>query len=162
MGEKTMLYIRGTNNRYRLADEKDIIFEAIQIYNRNFSRGESLTCPEKAKDCMKLKLAPFEHEVFVCLFLDNQHRVIALDELFRGTIDGASVYPREVVKATLQYNAAALIMAHNHPSGISEPSQADRVITEKLKTALALIEVRILDHFIVGETVYSFAEHGLL
>jgi DNA repair protein RadC len=109
-----------------------------------------------------LKLAPYEHEVFVCLFLDNQHRVIACDELFRGTIDGASVYPREVVKAALQYNAAALIMAHNHPSGISDPSQADRVITEKLKEALALIDVRVLDHFIVGENVYSFAEHGLL
>jgi DNA repair protein RadC len=94
--------------------------------------------------------------------LDNQHRVIACDELFRGTIDGASVYPREVVKAALQYNAAALIMAHNHPSGISDPSQADRVITEKLKEALALIDVRVLDHFIVGENVYSFAEHGLL
>ena len=157
-----MLYIRGTNNRYRMADEQDVIFEAIQIYNRYFSRGESLTSPDKAKDCIKLKLAPYEHEVFLCLFLDNQHRVIACDELFRGTIDGASVYPREVVKASLHYNAAALIMAHNHPSGISDPSQADRVITGKLKEALALIDVRVLDHFIVGETVYSFAEHGLL
>lgn len=157
-----MLYIRGTNNRYRMADEQDVIFEAITIYNRYFSRGEALTSPDKVKDFIKLKLVPFEHEVFVCLFLDNQHRVIAYDELFRGTIDGASVYPREVVKAALQYNAAALLMAHNHPSGISEPSQADRVITEKLKEALALIDIRVLDHFIVGETVYSFAEHGLL
>ncbi|CAD6875312.1 RadC family protein [Methylomonas fluvii] len=157
-----MLYIRGTNNRYRMADEQDVILEAIQIYNRTFSRGEDLTSPDKAKDCIKLKLAPYEHEVFVCLFLDNQHRVIACDELFRGTIDGASVYPREVVKASMHYNAAALIMAHNHPSGISDPSQADRVITAKLKEALALIDVRVLDHFIVGETVYSFAEHGLL
>jgi DNA repair protein RadC len=134
----------------------------IKHYNRYFSRGEALTSPDKAKDCIKLKLAPYEHEVFVCLFLDNQHRVIACDELFRGTIDGASVYPREVVKTALQYNAAALIMAHNHPSGISDPSQADRVITGKLKEALALIDVRVLDHFIVGENVYSFAEHGLL
>lgn len=157
-----MLYIRGTNNRYRMADEQDVILEAIQIYNRTFSRGEALTSPDKAKDCIKLKLAPYEHEVFVCLFLDNQHRVIACDELFSGTIDGASVYPREVVKTALQYNAAALIIAHNHPSGISDPSQADRVITAKLKEALALIDVRVLDHFIVGETVYSFAEHGLL
>jgi len=157
-----MLFIRGTNNRYRMADEQDVILEAIQIYNRTFSRGEALTSPDKAKDCIKLKLAPYEHEVFVCLFLDNQHRVIACDELFRGTIDGASVYPREVVKASLNYIAAALIIAHNHPSGISDPSQADRVITAKLKEALALIDVRVLDHFIVGETVYSFAEHGLL
>lgn len=157
-----MLFIRGSNNRYRLADEEDVIFEAIQIYNRCFSRGEALTSPDKAKDCIKLKLAPFEHEVFLCLFLDNQHKVIACEELFRGTIDGASVYPREVVKTALQNNASALIMAHNHPSGICEPSQADRVITEKLKAALALIDIRVLDHFVVGESVYSFAEHGLL
>jgi DNA repair protein RadC len=157
-----MLYIRGSNNRYRVADDDEVIYEAIQIQNRQFRKGEPLTSPDKGKDCIKLKLTPLEHEVFVCLFLDNQHRVIACDELFRGTIDGASIYPREVVKATLKHNAAALILAHNHPSGISEPSQADKVITEKLKTALALIDVRVLDHFIVGESVYSFAEHGLL
>lgn len=157
-----MLFIRGSNNRYRVADEDDVIFEALQIYNRYFSRGEALTDPDKAKDCIKLKLAPLEHEVFLCVFLDNQHKVIASEELFRGTIDGASVYPREVVKTALQHNAAALIFAHNHPSGISEPSQADRLITEKLKTALALIDIRVLDHFVVGEAVYSFAEHGLL
>lgn len=157
-----MLFIRGSNNRYRVADEDDVIFEALQIYNRYFSRGEALTDPDKAKDCIKLKLAPLEHEVFLCVFLDNQHKVIASEELFRGTIDGASVYPREVVKTALQHNAAALIFAHNHPSGISEPSQADRLITEKLKTALALIDIRVLDHFVVGESVYSFAEHGLL
>ncbi|OQW64953.1 MAG: DNA repair protein [Proteobacteria bacterium ST_bin11] len=157
-----MLFLRGTNNRYRVADEDDVIYEAIQIYNRTFSKGEALTSADKAKDCIKLKLAPFEYEVFVCLFLDNQHRVIACEELFRGTIDGASVYPREVVKAALQHNAAALFMAHNHPSGISEPSQADKVITDKLKAALALIDIRVLDHFIVGESIYSFAEHGLL
>ncbi|ATG88320.1 RadC family protein [Methylomonas koyamae] len=157
-----MLFIRGSNNRYRVADEDDVIFEALQIYNRYFSKGEALTDPDKAKDCIKLKLAPLEHEVFLCVFLDNQHKVIACEELFRGTIDGASVYPREVVKTALRHNAAALIFAHNHPSGISEPSQADRVITEKLKTALALIEIRVLDHFVVGESVYSFAEHGLL
>ena len=157
-----MLYKRGSNNRYRMADEDEILFEAIQIHNRKLSKGESLTSPDKGKDCIQLKLAALEHEVFVCLFLDNQHRVIACDELFRGTIDGASIYPREVVKATLKHNAAALILAHNHPSGISEPSQADKVITEKLKAALGLIDVRVLDHFIVGETVYSFAEHGLL
>ncbi|OAI13186.1 DNA repair protein [Methylomonas koyamae] len=157
-----MLFIQETNNHYRMANEQDVILEAIQIYNRTFSRGKALTSPDEARDCIKLKLAPYEHEVFLCLFLDNQHRVIACDELFRGTIDGASVYPREVVKAALHHNAAALIIAHNHPSGISEPSQADRAITAKLKEALALIDVRVLDHFIVGETVYSFAEHGLL
>lgn len=157
-----MLYIRGSNHRYRVADDDEVIFEALQIQNRRFSQGQPLTSPDKGKDCIKLKLAALEHEVFVCLFLDNQHRVIACDELFRGTIDGASIHPREVVKATLKHNAAALILAHNHPSGISEPSQADKVITDKLKAALDLIDVRVLDHFIVGESVYSFAEHGLL
>lgn len=97
------------------------------------------------------------------IFLDNQHRIIQRKELFRGTIDGASVYLREVAKEALQVNAAAMIFAHSHPSGIAEPSQADRHITEKLKQALALFEIRVLDHFIVGrEGIYSFAEHGLI
>lgn len=156
-----MLYIKETSGEYRVADEDDVIYEAIAIYNRYFARGESLDSPDKARDMLKLKLAPHEHEVFLCLFLDKQHKVIACEELFRGTIDSASVYPREVVKTALQYNAAALIFAHNHPSGIAEPSDADRAITEKLKQALSLVDIRVLDHFIVGETVYSFAEHGL-
>ena len=101
--------------------------------------------------------------MFACLFLDNQHRVIHLDQLFRGTIDGASVYPREVVKKALHHNAAAVIFAHNHPSGISEPSPADKQITEKLKQALALLDIRVLDHFIIADgQPYSFAEHGLI
>ncbi|MFM8341267.1 MAG: DNA repair protein RadC [Methylomonas sp.] len=157
-----MLYIRTANNRYRIANDQDVIFEAMEIYNRNFSRGEALPSADKAKNFFRLKLAPIEHEVFICLFLDNQHRVISYEELFRGSINAANVYPREVVKSALRYNAAALIMAHNHPSGISEPSHADRLITEKLKAALDLIDVRVLDHIVVGETVYSFAEHGLL
>lgn len=156
-----MLYIKETSGEYRVADEDDVIYEAIAIYNRYFARGESLDSPDKARDMLKLKLAPYEHEVFLCLFLDKQHKVIAYEELFRGTIDSASVYPREVVKTALQYNASALIFAHNHPSGIAEPSDADRAITEKLKQALSLVDIRVLDHFIVGETVYSFAEHGL-
>lgn len=157
-----MLYIKETSGEYRVADEDDVIYEAIAIYNRCFARGESLDSPDKVRDMLKLKLAPHEHEVFLCLFLDKQHKVIACEELFRGTIDSASVYPREVVKTALQYNAAALIFAHNHPSGIAEPSDADRAITEKLKQALSLVDIRVLDHFIVGETVYSFAEHRLV
>ena len=101
--------------------------------------------------------------MFACLYLDNQHRLIEYKELFRGTIDGASVYPREVVKLCLQLNAAAVIFAHNHPSGINEPSQADRQITDKLKQALALVDIRVLDHFIIGDgEPFSFAEHGLM
>jgi DNA repair protein RadC len=109
-------------------------------------------------------LRGYPHEVFACLLLDNRHRVIAFRELFRGTIDGASVYPREVIKTALANNAAAVIFAHNHPSGLSEPSEADRLITLRLKQALDLIDIRVLDHFIVGDgdNAYSFAENGLL
>lgn len=109
------------------------------------------------------KLRHEPHEVFACLFLDNRHRIISFEELFHGTIDGASVHPRQVVKRALFHNAAAVILAHNHPSGIAEPSRADEQITLRLKESLALIDVRVLDHFIIGdgETV-SFAERGLL
>ena len=103
------------------------------------------------------------YEVFCCLYLDNRNRLIMFEELFRGTIDGASVHPREVVRRALEHNAAALILAHNHPSGIAEPSQADEIITRRLKSALGLVDIRVLDHLVVGdgETV-SFAERGLL
>ena len=126
-------------------------------------RGNALTSPDITRAYLSAQLRGYSHEVFACLFLDNQHRVIELDELFRGTLDGASVYPREVAKRALHHNAAAVIFAHNHPSGISEPSQADKHITEKLKQALALFDIRVLDHFIIGDgQPFSFAEHGLL
>lgn len=126
-------------------------------------RGNALTSPDITRAYLSAQLRGYSYEVFACLFLDNQHRVIQLDELFRGTIDGASVYPREVVKQALHHNAAAVIFAHNHPSGIADPSTADKHITEKLKQALALFDIRVLDHFIIGDgQPYSFAEHGLL
>ncbi len=139
----------------------------LEMAKRHFEevlqRGSALTSPEITSAYLSAHLRGYSYEVFACLFLDNQHRVIRLDELFRGTIDGASVYPREVVKQALSYNAAAVIFAHNHPSGISEPSQADKQITDKLKQALALFDIRVLDHFIIGDGLpYSFAEHGLL
>ena len=119
--------------------------------------------PQASRDYFKLRLDGLPQEVFACLFLDNRHRVLAYEELFRGTIDGASVHPREVVRRTLEVNAAAVIFAHNHPSGLTEPSQADLRITRQLKEALALIEVRVLDHLIIGEGEgVSFAERGLL
>ena len=122
-----------------------------------------LTSPEATRDFLKLKLYGLPHEVFACLFLDNRHRVIRYEELFQGTIDGASVHPREVVRRALETNAAAVIFAHNHPSGVAEPSQADLRITQRLKDALALIEVRVLDHLIIGEGPgTSLAERGLL
>lgn len=127
-------------------------------------RGQDvLTSPEATRDYLKLRLHRSPHEVFACLFLDNRHRVISYDELFHGTIDGASVHPRVVVQRVLATNAAAVIFAHNHPSGVAEPSQADLRITQRLKEALSLIDVRVLDHVIIGDGEgTSLAERGLL
>jgi DNA repair protein RadC len=139
----------------------------MEMARRHFSeilqRGSALTSPEITRAYLSAQLRGYSYEVFACLFLDNQHRVITLEELSRGTIDGASVYPREVAKRALFHHSAAVIFAHNHPSGINEPSQADRHITDKLRQALALFDIRVLDHFIIGDgEPYSFAEHGLL
>lgn len=138
--------------------------ELTERYLRSgFDRGEAITDPGLTRRYLKCKLGHYQREVFACMFLDNQHRLISYEELFFGTIDGASVHPREVVKRALDNNAAAVIFAHNHPSGIAEPSQADQRITDRLKSALMLIDVRVLDHMIVGEgEVLSFAERGLL
>jgi len=120
-----------------------------------------MSSPEHTRQYMLAHLSHLPHEVFAALFLDNKHKVIDFKILFQGTIDGASVYPREVVKQALQLNAAALIFAHNHPSGCVKPSQADMSITQRLKEALGLMDIRVLDHFIVGvNQTYSFAEHG--
>ena len=147
----------------KYAQLQAVLEMAKRHFNEVLKRGNALTSPEITSAYLSAHLRGYNYEVFACLFLDNQHRVIQLDELFRGTIDGASVYPREVVKQALSYNAAAVIFAHNHPSGISEPSQADKQITDKLKQALALFDIRVLDHFIIGDGLpYSFAEHGLL
>lgn len=126
-------------------------------------RGESLTSPAETRAYLSARLRHLPHEAFACLFLDNRHRVIVFEELFRGTIDAASVYPREVVRRAMSHNAAAVILAHNHPSGIAEPSAADEAITRRLCEALALVDVRVLDHFVVGDgPPVSFAERGLL
>ncbi|MEJ2760821.1 MAG: DNA repair protein RadC [Gammaproteobacteria bacterium] len=129
----------------------------------SLKRGSALTSPRATRDYLMARLRVYPHEVFACLFLDNRHQVIEYEELFTGTIDGASVHPREVVKRALHHNAAAVIFAHNHPSGVAEPSRADRSITSRLTSALNLVDVRVLDHFVIGdgETV-SFAERGLL
>jgi DNA repair protein RadC len=126
-------------------------------------RGDVLSSPRAVRDYLKLLLAGRGQEVFMVLFLDTQHRVIAFEELFQGTLSQTSVYPREVVKRALAHNAAAVILAHNHPSGVTEPSQADQLLTSALKQALALVDVTVLDHFVVaaGQTL-SFAERGLL
>ena len=126
-------------------------------------RGEALTDPAKAGDYLTRRLRALPYEVFACLFLDTRHRVIAFEELFRGTLDGAEVHPREVVQRCLAHHAAAVILGHNHPSGCTEPSAADRAVTARLRQALGLVEVRLLDHFIVGDgPACSMARLGAL
>ena len=126
-------------------------------------RGDALNSPRAVRDYLQLLLGGRQQEVFLVLFMDTQHRVIASEELFHGTLSQTSVYPREVVKRALAHNAAAVILAHNHPSGVAEPSQSDQLLTSALKQALAMVDVRVLDHFIVamGKTL-SFAEKGLI
>jgi DNA repair protein RadC len=127
------------------------------------SPGKRIGSPKDSQNFLLARLRDRPHEVFCCLFLDNRHRVLAFDELFRGTIDNTTVYPREVVKQALQRNAAAVILAHNHPSGVAEPSEADKMITRRINDALDLVDVRLLDHFIVGDgTCVSLASRGLL
>lgn len=148
---------------HRPVDAEDILAMANRLIRRKFARGRTITHPSDAAAYLPLQLARLEHETFWCLFLDNQHHILAFEQLFTGTLTQASVYPREVVKRALQLNAAATIFAHNHPSGTPEPSQSDKAITRKLKEALDLIEVRVLDHFIVGgDLVTSLAELGEL
>ena len=125
-------------------------------------REDCLTSPQQTMQYLRSRLRDYDHEVFACLMLDNRNRVITFREMFRGTIDGASVYPREVVKQALADNAAAVILAHNHPSGVSEPSQADIRITERLRKALQLVDIRVLDHVIIGDEITCLSERGLL
>ncbi|MEJ1296318.1 MAG: DNA repair protein RadC [Candidatus Sedimenticola sp. (ex Thyasira tokunagai)] len=126
-------------------------------------RNSTLTSPQQTRDYLQSRLSHHLNEVFACLFLDNRHRVIEYEELFQGTIDGAGVHPREVVRRALAHNAAAVILAHNHPSGVAEPSLADEKITRRLQEALALVDVRVLDHIIVGTgEMTSLAERGVI
>jgi DNA repair protein RadC len=140
---------------------------AVELSRRHFREalrvGPALAAPEATRTFLLAQLRDRPYEVFCCLYLDNRHRLITFEELFRGTIDRAGVHPREVLRQTLAHNASAVIFAHNHPSGLLEPSQADELITRRLKEALALLDVRVLDHFIVGDgRCFSFCEHGLL
>lgn len=157
------LLVQDDQGRYLPATAEQILEEARRVIDLKTQRGEAFTSPELVKEYLITKLAGFEHEVFAALFLDAKHQLIQYVEMFRGSIDSASVYPREVVKEALHCNAAAVIFAHNHPSGNPEPSQADKTLTQRLKEALILVEVRSLDHIVVGgrQTV-SFAERGLI
>ena len=136
---------------------------ARRYFAQSLPCGETIRSPADTEAFLKSRMRHLGHEIFCCLFLDNRHRVLRFDELFRGTIDGTSVYPREVVKEALAINAAALILAHNHPSGVAEPSQADERITKRLKAALELVDIRLLDHLIIGDgRATSLASRGLL
>ena len=155
--------VRDAQGRYLLATADQILEAARQAIENKMQRGASFTSPATVKKYLRAKLAGFEHEVFAILFLDTQHRLIDYVEMFRGTIDAAEVHPREVVKEALRLNAAAVIVSHNHPSGNPEPSAADRALTARLKQALGLVDVRVLDHVIVaGSRTVSFAQCGLI
>ena len=159
--------IRRKRNGYRstsaILSETDILSAAEDILRRRFEREGTLSSPRDTAAFLRMRLAGIPHEEFHVVWLDNRHHVIAVERLFNGTIDGASVHARETVRSALAHNAAAAIFAHNHPSGIAEPSAADRVITAELKRALELIGVRLLDHFVIGsEAPVSLAERGLL
>jgi len=162
------LFAADLRNVKGLGPAKRAQFEAAMELARRSLRDElrsvsALTSPGAVRDYLRLAIADREHEVFVCLWLDAQHRVLACEELFRGSLTQTSVYPREIVKAGLKANAAAVIFAHNHPSGVAQPSQADELLTRNLKEALSLVDVKVLDHFIVaGRQTLSFAERGLL
>jgi DNA repair protein RadC len=167
--------------RHLLATEREMLCEAaglgeakyvqllaaLEVGRRHlearFMRGQALESPRDTLDFLQASLRDRSYEVFCCLFLDNRHRVLAFEELFRGTLNGTAVYPREVIKRALALNAAAAILVHNHPSGAAEPSRADEVLTERLKEALGLVDVRVLDHIVVGDgESVSFSERGLL
>ncbi|OQX14069.1 MAG: hypothetical protein BWK73_10445 [Thiothrix lacustris] len=149
-------------NRASYAQFKGVLELSRRYLGERMQRGEPLSNPDAVRFYLMSRLRDLKSEVFACVWVDNRHRVIAYEELFFGTIDRASVHPREVVRRALHHNAAAVIFAHNHPSGVAEPSQADERITQKLKDSLHLIDVRVLDHFVIGDQVVSFAERGLL
>ena len=146
-----------------LINEEDLLTIANQIARQKLAKGEAITDKHLAQQALQTLLQSREHEVFAMLFLDNQHRILAYEELFRGTLSSASVYPREVVKRALALNAAALILVHNHPSGHPEPSRADIEITQRLQSALALVDIRTLDHLVVASNgVVSLKERGYM
>ena len=154
----TILFTTDVNTKtgFREATFDEVITGARHALAIRVRKGTVMTSPKAARDYLTMRLGAREHEVFTILFLDSRHRLIDCLELFRGTIDGASVHPREVVKEALKRNAAAVILSHNHPSGVAEPSQADEIITTRLRDALALVDIRVLDHLIVaGDVVTS-------
>jgi DNA repair protein RadC len=162
---KTILYTNDENaaTGIREASFEEILDAARHALSLRVRKGTGFTSPRVTADYLRVRLAQLDHEVFCVIYLTKRHQFIACEDLFRGTIDAASVYPREVLIQALRHNAAAVIFAHNHPSGVAQPSQADVEMTKQLKAALALIDIKVLDHLIIagGDTV-SFAERGLI
>lgn len=151
------------DGQYRVATGDEVVSRALDVLQSRYRTGALMDSPMAVKDWLRLQIGALEYEVFCVLFLDAQHRVIELKQMFRGTLTQTSVYPREVVKEALQLNAAAVVLAHNHPSGQAEPSRADEYLTQTLKTALSLVDVRVIDHIVVGAVqIVSMAERGLI
>ena len=158
-----VLYVQDANGVYSEANTDEVIAGARRTLRRRFRKGKAIRSPADTEAFLMAELATEPNEVFAALYLDNRHRVIKFDRAFHGTIDGTSVYPRVIVKRALELNAAAVIFAHQHPSGVAEPSQADERITQRLKAALELVDMRVLDHLVIGgDTVVSLASRGLL
>lgn len=156
------LYVRESSAYIPLTDDQ-VLDYARRLIPLGLRRGEKvLKQPSEVRDFLRLQLSRLDYEVFGCLYLDARMRLVAIEDLFRGTIDKAEVYPREVVKSVLRHAASAVIIYHNHPSGVARPSLPDRMITSRLKEALKLIDVNLLDHLIIGDSVFSFSEYGLL
>ena len=160
------LLIEADDDKFLLSEpvtKTDMYHLMLQMLEEEYFRTDCLTSPDSVRDYLHIKLAKYQHEVFCCIYLNSQHEVIGFEELFRGTIDSASVYPREVVKHCLNNNAAAVIFCHNHPSGSAKPSEADKSLTRRLQDALGLVDITVLDHLVIaGAQTTSFAEVGLL
>lgn len=162
--QSTTLYVRDqASRRYRRAQPKEVVDAAQVAIDELFPQGTQMDCVYTVRQFLTTKISTKEREVFLCLFLDNKHRLLQAEELFFGSIDSSPVFPREVVKRALHFNSAAVIFAHNHPSGCPEPSAADLAITRRLKEALALVDVRVIDHLVIGGTQsVSLAERGII
>ncbi|KZY29762.1 MULTISPECIES: JAB domain-containing protein [unclassified Oleiphilus] len=156
------IQIKDTHGNYVMVNSEDLISATINHIQTTFSHGLAITSSASAANHIQALIGHHEHEVFYAIWLNSQHNIIHHEQLFSGTVDGASVYPREVVKAGLACNAAAVIFAHNHPSGHTKPSQSDIDITKRLKESLDLVDIRVLDHMVVGSNVVSMAERGLM
>lgn len=161
--DSRVLFRQAGDGSFRVASGDEVVTQALSILSERMRTGLQLTSPAAVKDYLRLQLGALEHEVFGVIFLNAQHELITFKQMFRGTVTQTSVYPREVVKESLAVNAAAVVLAHNHPSNCAEPSRADEFLTQTLKTALALVDVRVIDHIVVtGSSTVSFAERGLL